>query len=120
MAFDRSEWSRPEQAKAMHHKPMLYQLATAAPRMETLTRSDEWNRYLQYLQAQVDLAKRGEQASIKNLVDPAITDTNEIMRLKIAHAAFAARRQAFEEAMELPKQLIDAGAEAAKILADSA
>lgn len=117
MAYDRSDW-KPQAQKVAAAKPMLHQLAVAAPRMETLTQSAEWNRYLQHLQAQVDIAKRGIEACVNGLTDPNITDPNEIFRLKITHAAFVARKQAFDEAMELPKQLIEAGDAAAKILAE--
>lgn len=80
------------------------------------TGSDEWNRYLSYLQGQIDKTRKQRDAAQAKLADPAIWDPQALNKLKADMLQADAMIAAWEWAMALPKALVDGGAAATEFL----
>ena len=118
--FDREDFDRQikEQTtkKAETRKPLLHQLIAVAPMMEALTQSDDWNRYLSYLQARIEISRKAKDAADQILHDPQVTGHEDLLRAKIAYSMALAHEKAFTEALEIPKQIIESGKSAEELL----
>ena len=114
--FDREDFEKVAKKGIERHKPLLHQLIAAAPSMETLTQSDEWNRYLTYLQTQILQAQKLQQTCITVLSDPNVTNHEDILKAKIAHASALSAEKAFTDAINIPKQIVDSGKSAEELL----
>ena len=80
------------------------------------TGSEEWNRYLSYLQGQIETTRGRKADALSKMADPAVWDTQVLTKLKSDILQADAMIAAWEWAMELPKALADGGAEATEFL----
>ena len=105
------------QKRQFESVPAMRVLQAASVVMEKLTtRSDEWNRFLSYIQGQIEKTRQRKAVAETRQNDPAIWDIPERNKLKADIIAADAMISALEWAMELPKALIDGGAEATEFL----
>ena len=97
--------------------PGLQMIQAAGAVMAKLTtQSDEWNRYLSYLQGQIDKTRERVAAARLKQDDPALWDVAKRNKLKADILQGEAMIAALEWAMALPKALVDGGAEATEFL----
>lgn len=81
-----------------------------------VTGNDDWNRYLSYVQGQIDKTRVQVDAARVKQDDPAIWDIAERNKLKADILQGNAMIAAWEWAMAIPKALVDGGAEATEFL----
>lgn len=62
--------------------PMARLLAGAAPLMDKLQRTEEWERYCTYLQGIADRFSEQKKVALQKLSDPGITKDEEIRKLR--------------------------------------
>ena len=99
------------------HLPAVRALQAAGVIMAKLTTgSEEWNRYLSYLQGQIDKTRERVAAARLKQDDPALWDVAKRNKLKADILQGEAMIAALEWAMALPKALVDGGAEATEFL----
>jgi hypothetical protein len=121
MTFSRQEWNERLAAKAKQRAgdslPAVRALQAAGVIMAKLTTSsDEWNRYLSYLQGQVDRVRAARADAQAKLNSPDIWEPSQMNKLKADILQADAMISAWEFAMQLPKALVDGGAEATEFL----
>lgn len=86
MTYDRDDY-KATQAERKHERqaemlPMARILAGAAPVMDRVTKSEDWNRYLSYLQGFLERLTRQRDMASAKLADPAIWNTEHLLKLK--------------------------------------
>ena len=67
--------------------------------------------YLRYIQSAVERSQAVEQQLMYALASPGLVDHGKIIAVKMQLLECRARMQAWESAMELPKLLMERGAE---------
>jgi len=110
--YDRADWEALKKAK-QKGKPEPIQTVTqilrAAPPMEILTNSEEWDKFLSYLQPLVERSEQ-ESAYLKDkLTDPTIIKHEELVFLKLAYTRQTERTEVLKLVMSLPKEIIKLG-----------
>ena len=121
MTYERAEFKSALAEKAKQRQsatlPAMRALQAAGVIMAKLTTSsDEWNRYLSYVQGQIEKTRQRKAVAEARQNDPSIWDIPERNKLKADIIAADAMISALEWAMELPKALVDGGAEATEFL----
>ena len=117
MEADRPEPKPKQEDRARQMIPLLRVIEAAAPVMQSvMTTSDHWNRYLTFLQGFVEKTKARKLAAELRLADPAVWDPESLMKLKGDILAAGAMIEAWEVAIQLPRAIIDGGAEAEKMI----
>ena len=102
--------------KAAEHAPQLQMLRQAAFQAEMLTGIPAFDQFLSYLAAAVEDTEGHLKAFEAILADPKVVDTEAIMLAKIAMTECRGRLDAFNAAISLPKDIIEKGAKAKKLL----
>ena len=118
MTFDRNRWEelRKERAKDREKIPAsVYEMAYAAPKMEVLTRSSEWNEFLAYVQARIEQAKNAIETAKADLLHPALWNHEEIVRRKAMILALQHEMTALEHMVEIPKKIVEQGKQADEV-----
>jgi hypothetical protein len=120
MALLRPQWEELEEKRQTERErariPDLRQVAQAEVPMGALTRSHEWNLYLQVIQAMIGAAEKEAEAALAMLEDPEELDGTEMARRKMK---LLLRRQAVQtmtELRDIPRMLLEGGREAKKLL----
>jgi len=121
MSYDRKDFLEAVKEKAHKRRvdalPSVMALQAAGVIMARLTTgSAEWNRYLSYLQGQIDKTRVQKENAHTKLADPAIWEPYQLNKLKADIIASDAMITALQWAMELPKALVDGGTEATEFL----
>lgn len=120
MSYDRQQFLDTVKAKAQTRQrgvESAYRVVQAAGQvMAHLTQSDDWNRFLGYLQGQVNRTREAKEAAQRKLADPAIWDAKDLTKLKSDILIADGMIAAYELAMKLPAALIEGGAEATEFL----
>jgi len=121
MTYDRAEFKATLADKAKKRQsetlPAMRALQVAGVIMAKLTTgSEEWNRYLSYLQGQIEKTRGRRADALSKMADPAVWDTQTLTKLKSDILQADSMIAAWEWAMELPKALVDGGAEATEFL----
>ena len=117
MEADRPAPRPKQEERARQMMPLLRLIEGAAPVMQAvLTTSEHWNRYLTFLQGYVERTKARKMAAEFRLADPAVWDPQALMKLKGDILAASAMIEAWEVAIQLPRAIIDGGAEAEKMI----
>ena len=121
MSYDRAEFKATLADKAKQRQnatlPAMRALQVAGVIMAKLTTgSEEWNRYLSYLQGQIEKTRSRKADAQAKMADPTVWDTQALTKLKSDIIQADAMIAAWEWAMELPKALVDGGAEATEFL----
>ena len=111
--IDRSEWrERIKNRVAEREADRLsgfMGLAHAAPPMEVLTTSENWNKYLEYLQGQVEETKENLTKYQDILLNPNTLDYADILYAKTFYLRLQERLHTLEFVMQIPKHLIESG-----------
>ena len=114
MSFDREDFQallakRAQQApRAGQSSEALLQAAVEA---KYLTGSEYWDLYLRYIQSAVERSQAVEQQLMYALASPGLVEHEKIIAVKMQLLECRARIEAWESAMELPKLLMERGAE---------
>ena len=92
--------------------PAARMLAAAAPIMDGLQRSPEWERYTQLLQGMLDRYAEQRKVAVAKLTDPTVTEDKDVRQLR--HGIFLAdvTIDTLTFAIRLPAEILK-GAEAA-------
>ena len=114
MSFDREDFQA-LLAKRAQQAPRAGQgsgaLLQAAVEAKYLTGSEYWDLYLRYIQSAVERSQAVEQQLMYALASPGLVDHEKIIAVKMQLLECRARIQAWGSAMELPKLLMERGAE---------
>jgi hypothetical protein len=81
----------------------------AAPQMEVLTNSEEWNKYLSYVQPILESAKEQKTSITQQLLNPTLFDAEKMAQLKSEIIRMTERIEVIETLMTFPKQIIEYG-----------
>ena len=122
VTYDIKDFRAQVEAKAKKRQstalPAMRALQAAGVIMAKLTTgSDEWNRYLSYLQGKIDQTRDRREVALKKMSDAAVWDPQQLTKLKSDILQADAMIAAWEWAMLIPKALVDGGAEATEFLA---
>lgn len=96
--------------------PMARVLAGAAPVIDSLQRSPEWQRYCSILQGIAERYAAGKQAALQKLSDPGITKDDDVRKLRQDLFEADVWLQAMKLAIELPGEILKGGKEAEEFL----
>lgn len=91
------------------HKPHLEYLAQAEVKMENLTGDPYWDIYLSYLQEALERMTARHSQLEAELCSPDTVDPNAIMGIKLAIAQIGGQIDAVEQAISLPKSIMEMG-----------
>lgn len=97
--------------------PMARILAGAAPVMDGLTRTNEFERYCTYLQGMAERFKQQKQAAQLKLEDPSVTDDKDVRKLRQDVFEANVWISAMQFAIELPAAILQGGKEADQFIA---
>lgn len=121
MTFDRSDFAglieKRKQERVGDQKTSLEMIQRAAVTAESLTGDANWDTFLSYIQDAIERTNSHIATFEAALRDPEITNIDDIMRAKIKLAVCSGRLEAMESIRSLPKDLMDSGKEARKLLA---
>ena len=92
-------------------------LAGAAPVMDGLTRSPEWERFCTILQGMAVRFGDRKQAALLKLSDPSIVDDQQVRKLRQDVFEAGVWLTAMQFAIELPAAIVKGGEEATKFIA---
>lgn len=117
MPFDRSDFEARLKEKATERQsaqiPALQIVRAAGMIAERIQTTDEWNRFLSYVQGFRDKAQFAADTARVRQNDPAVWDQAMLAKLKSEVIAMDAQIQAFDLVLGLPKLLSEAGKDAA-------
>ena len=121
MSYDRADFKAQVAQKAMQRQssalPAMRALQVAGVIAAKLTTgSEEWNRYLSYLQGQIEKAQERKGVAHSKMADPSIWEPYQLNKLKADILQADAMIAAWQWAMELPKALVDGAKEAEQFL----
>ena len=121
MTYERQDFKAKLAEKAAGRRndtiPAARALQAAGVVMAKLTTgSDEWNRYLSYVQGQINKTREQVAVARAKQDDPGLWDIAQRNKLKADILQGEAMIAAWEWAMALPKALVDGGAEATEFL----
>lgn len=114
--IDREQWALSLKQRTPRVQG-LHQIARAAPPMEVLTQSEEWNTYVSYLQAQLEKAENEILLFTEKLLSPGLWDHTEMVRIKAAILTLQERATTLKASIEIPKHIIDSGKRVDELLA---
>jgi len=118
MTFDRVDYislvKKKNEERVREQATDLRYLTQAAVKAGNLTGIPEWDAFLSHLQAAVEKARTQRDHWLAIIADPRIVDHDSIIAAKIGLTRCDAWIEAWEQAMDLPAQLMRAGS-AAKI-----
>lgn len=122
MSYERAEFAA-LQADKRHEReaqmlPMARVLAGAAPLMDRMTRSDDWNRYLSYLQGYLERLTAQKGLAAAKLADPAQWNTENLLKLKSDILIAQAGLDWLNLAISLPKAIMEGAEKAESLIAD--
>lgn len=92
--------------------PMARIIAGAAPVTDKLVRSEEWGRYVTYLQGITNRMAEARDAARDRMNAPAVLAHTDLLKLKFDAAEADAMVRAWTMAIELPAWILKGGAEA--------
>lgn len=120
MSFSREEYAqvaaRQRESRSQARMPMLRALAAVTPKMEALTRDENWNSYLAYISGLIEQLREARDAAQRRLTNPAVVDPTALMEAKMAVAINEAQIAAFEIARDLPKAMMESAKAAQDII----
>ncbi len=121
MAFDRSEFAATV-AEKQHERnaqmlPMARILTGAAPIMERVTKSEDWNRYLTFLQGFLERLTKQKDIATAKLADPAVWNTEDLLKLKSDILIAQTGMDWLNLAISLPKAIMEGADNATTLIA---
>lgn len=122
MSFDRQDY-KASQADKTHERnaqmlPMARILAGAAPIMDRMTNSEDWNRYLSYLQGFMERLTKQREIALSKLADPALWNTESLLKLKSDILVANTGIEWLNLAISLPKAIMEGAEKANSLIAD--
>lgn len=104
-------FSREEYEKTTKKEPKVVspEIIRTAPQMEYLTNSEEWNKYLSYVQTLLEQARSNQENITSQLLNPSLFETEKMFQLKSEHVRMTERIEVIEALMSFPKQIIELG-----------
>ena len=100
------------------HERDLRQMAQAAPAVDVLTKSAEWNYFMSLLQAKIDELTALLEGLTQALAASTDYDMASMAREKACVQAITAQRDTLQNVLALPKQIIEHGEKAGLALHD--
>lgn len=98
--------------------PMARLLAGAAPVMDGLQRTTEWERYVTILQGMLERYQAGKKAAQDKLGDPSIVNDDEVRKLRQGIFIADVSMDTLKFAIELPAAILKGGEEANQFIKD--
>lgn len=83
-------------------------LVHAAVPIDNITKSSDWNSFLQLIEGMIESEQRKFEPLNKKLSDPKTVNVDEIMLLKSQITVSLSRIEALIEVRDLPKQILEA------------
>lgn len=110
----KSEWNERVKKKGAEREAdrvsrFMIGLAHAAPPMEVLTTSEPWNKYLEYLQGQIEETEKRLEGYREKLTDPSILDPEGMLYAKVFYLRLQERLHTLKFVMQIPKHLVESG-----------
>jgi len=106
-------FSKSDYEKLVKKKPkaevVSMETLRAAPQMELLTNSEEWDKYLSYIQPLLEKAKLDKENITQKLLSPLLFDAEKMAQLKSEIIRMTERIEVLEVIMTFPKQIIEYG-----------
>ncbi len=117
---DYGEWHKRTEGKkaerAQERRPQLEMLAQAEVQAGLLTGDPNWDIFLSYIQAVLEVTKGQRDAFAAVIADPATVEHDRIMSAKIGLAECKGLIDAWEAVISLPKDILEVGREARTLL----
>ena len=124
MPFDRSDFTRSlAEAKAKQAQQTmesLRQMQQASVEAEKLTGDPMWDRFLTYVQAAIENTRRWVESMKAMLEDPNLVGADDVARIRINIMLGNERIRAWQAMIDMPKEMIEKGEEAANMLMELA
>ena len=98
--------------------PMARVLAGAAPVMDKLARTEEWNRYCTYLQGVSEQFAARKKIALQKLGDPSVTEDQQVRKLRQDIFIADVSMDTLKFAIELPAAILKGGEEASQFVKD--
>jgi hypothetical protein len=122
---DHKDWLKdnPSPREARSRSPdqqSLRMIEQASVSVSAMTGNPDWDRFLSYLQRGVEISQQQADGVKERLCDPGVYNAESIIGLKIALAAAEARTQAWQAAINLPRDIIENGDKAAELIVEDA
>lgn len=116
---DYDEFAKSKKTNLKHRDRVnLEEIQRAAPQMELLTGTEEWDKYLTYLQSLLESIELNIEHSKAVMLNPHSWNTEDLIREKMNLLKFEDRKDLLEFVMGLPKELIETGEIAKQALYD--
>jgi len=109
VTFDRNDFDKREKKETVKDRPLLEEIVRAAPKMELLTGSEEWDSFLTYLQAALDMTLDQLEYNNTLMLDPNSWDNESLMKTKMNLLRLREKKEVLEFVMTMPKELIQTG-----------
>lgn len=118
MSFDRQDFEnlRKEKASQRLRSGSTMTLVHAAPPLEKLTTSPEWNKFLELVAGRLEEKQKVQAYHAQQLTHPGLVSHDDLMKVKLQLVMATAAVQELELVMALPQTILTAAAEAAKQL----
>lgn len=117
MSFDRGQVENfvkdKHREKRESFVPVARLLQGAAPVMDKLVRSPEWDRYVPLLQGVIERYKVQREAALKKLADPSITKDEDVRKLRQDIFTADVTMDTLKFAVELPAAILQGSEQAA-------
>ena len=91
-------------------------LSQASVHAGSLTGDEHWDLFLSYIQFMREAYEKEKERAVSHLMNPAIVDRDEIIRLKVMIARYSEAVTVLGAVIGVPKLLKDAGDKAAEVL----
>lgn len=98
--------------------PMARLLAGAAPVMDKLARTPEWERYCTYLQGVSEQYAARKKVALERLGDPSVIEDKEVRKLRQDIFIANVTVDTLQFAIELPAAIVKGGEEAQQFVND--
>ncbi len=85
------------------------EIKRSAPQMRILTNSEEWNKYLSYLEPLAENAEKAAKELSVRILSPDLFDVEKLVLMKSEYIRMTERAEVIRELMTFPKQIIELG-----------
>lgn len=120
MSFDRGQVESyvkdKHRDKQQSFVPVARLLQGAAPVMDRLVRSQEWDRYVTFLQGVIERYKVQREAAMKKLADPSIMKDEDVRKLRQDIFIADVTMESLRFAVELPAAILKGSDEATQFV----
>lgn len=118
--FDRKDYEAHLQDRLRERRkerePELRRAVQAATAMEQMTGSPEWDYFLSRVEALRQEAEEERKRALEHLEDPSIVSDESIRKARVTGAMARAAIVALDKVLEIPKQALEDGKRAKRVL----